>query len=190
MKAQSSTRLLDWLDERVRVNLDLINALESLTDARLRQTPASGGWNALQAVEHVNSWNRGYLERVSAALRDHRTTSAAYFSSTWIGNYFATMLKPGPESKKIATLKSFNPQGQQLDRRVLATFRRQTAELQRLLGEARRADLNRIRIKTVLTSLIKMRLGDVLRMMVYHDWRHLEQACRAAGVPVREMAEV
>jgi hypothetical protein len=40
-------------------------------------------------------------------------------------------------------------------------------------------NLTEVKIPTALTFLIKMRLGDVLRMMVYHDWRHVEQAERA-----------
>ena len=185
MKTTSSTELLDHLEARHAENLRLLNLLRELPDDRLRQQPAAGGWNALQAIEHLNIWTAGYLDRIDEQLRSHGTRAKPTFRSTRIGNFFVKMSKPGPETMKIRTLKAYDTKGRSLDGTVLETFLRNHARLGDLLQRARLADLTEIRITTFLTSLIKMRLGDTLRMLVYHDWRHLEQACRAAGVSLR-----
>ncbi|PPK85141.1 DinB family protein [Neolewinella xylanilytica] len=189
MKARSATELLDRLEQRLRQNITLAYALRELSDTALRKRPAPEAWCALEAVEHVNIWNADYLDRLAVALDRHGTSPAPTFASSRIGNFFVGSVKPGPKTRKIPTLKRLNPVHRDLDHAVLDNWLRQAELQERILRKARTADLNRIRIKTALTSLIKMRLGDVLRMMVYHDWRHLEQACRAAGVRVDRRVE-
>jgi hypothetical protein len=48
-----------------------------------------------------------------------------------------------------------------------------------LLEAARTVDLTRTKTGISITNLIKLRLGDTLRVVVYHNWRHIEQAQRA-----------
>ncbi len=182
MKARSAPELLEALDLRHRQNIALAQDLQQLPTEGLAQRPRPNAWSALEAVEHVNIWNGDYLPRMEAVLQDHGTDPQETFTSTRIGNFFAASVKPGEKSRKIPTLKKLNPIHRDLDRRVLDHWLHNAERLTVLLEKARSADLNELRIKTVLTSLIRMRLGDVLRMMVYHDWRHLEQAGRAAAV--------
>ena len=189
MKARSTTELLDRLEARLRENITLAYALRELPESALRSRPAPEAWCALEAVEHVNIWNADYLERLSKALDQHGTSPVATFTSSRIGNFFVGTVKPGPKTRKISTLKRLDPVHRDLDHTVLDNWLRQAERQEKMLLKARTADLNRVQIKTALTSLIKMRLGDVLRMMVYHDWRHLEQACRAAGIPVGQTVE-
>ncbi len=186
MKARPTTELLDRLEDRLRKNRTLAEQLNLLPDADLQRRPAPGAWSALEAVEHLNIWSGDYLDRVEAALHDHGTRPKDSFTSSWIGNFFAASVKPGPKTRKLPTLKKLNPIHRDLTRDGLHTWLANCDRLEALLRQSRSADLKRVRIKTVLSSLIHMRLGDILRMMVYHDWRHLEQAARASGGgPVR-----
>ncbi len=179
MNPRSAPELLDRLDARLRENIALAEKLRQLPDAELQRRPSPKAWSALEAVEHVNIWNGEYLQRIAAALEDHGTSAQPTFTSSRIGNFFAGGMKPGPKTRKIPTLKRLNPIRRDLDRSVLDHWLAIATRQQQLLGQARGADLTEIIIKTALSSLIRVRLGDVLRMMVYHDWRHLEQAERA-----------
>ena len=150
---------------------------------RLRQQPRAGAWSALQAVEHLTIFDGEYLDRVGDRLREHGTSSRKDFRSSRIGGFIVKMITPGPKSKKIKTFKPFQPAGTP-DRSVLQTYREAHARLSRFLEQARNADLTGVRVDSFLTTLVKLPLGDTLKMLVYHDWRHLEQACRAAGISV------
>jgi uncharacterized protein (DUF2249 family) len=50
-----------------------------------------------------------------------------------------------------------------------------------LLEIARSKNLNRIRTSISISKLIKLKLGDTLRVVIYHNGRHLQQALRAAN---------
>jgi len=181
MKTRSATGLLDALTARAVENLSIVRQLEQCSDEELNLRPDPRAWTALEALEHLNIWSRDYLLRTEAAVADSLTQPNPEFTSSWIGNKLAVAMKPGEKTHKIPTLRKLNPRTEPrpLGREVIDTWLTNADRQQQLLGAARSVDLNRVRIKTVLTSLISMRLGDVLRMMVYHDWRHVEQAERA-----------
>ncbi|MGB3549023.1 MAG: hypothetical protein WBA17_18760 [Saprospiraceae bacterium] len=42
--------------------------------------------------------------------------------------------------------------------------------------------MNRTKTAVSITKLIRLRLGDTLRVVVYHNQRHVAQALRAAGM--------
>ena len=181
MNTRSSTELLDVLDSRAAENRSIVQRLRQLSDEELNRRPHPKAWTALEALEHLNIWSCDYLLRVEAALGSTSTRATPEFRSTWIGNQFAAGMKPGAKARKVPTLKKLNPrrQSRSLDRSVVATWLANAERQRQLLSAARSVDLNRVKIKTVLTVLLSMRLGDTLRMMVYHDWRHVEQAERA-----------
>ena len=191
MKERSAPELLDKLENRTEQNLLLARSLAQLPTERLRQRPAPGKWSALECLEHLNRLNAPYHERIAAALAEAADKPAVpTFTSSWIGNKMATSMKPVPGTKAVPTLQKMNPVGTALDRSVLDRFLADERQLKAFIGQARRVNLNRVKIRSPLAWVLRLRLGDTLRLLTYHDWRHLEQACRAAGVPVESAAEV
>ncbi len=179
MTPRSAPKLLKRLQDRHHKNISLARSLHELPDECLRQRPGPKSWCALEAVEHTNIWNRDYLARVEAALADHGTAARETFTSTRLGNFFVSSVKPSPKTRKIPTLKRLNPIHRDLDRKVLDEWLVNSGRLTAVLEEAEWANLNQVKVPTALTSLISLRLGDTLRMMVYHDWRHLRQGWKA-----------
>ncbi|WP_116108035.1 DinB family protein [Lewinella sp. IMCC34191] len=185
MKARSAPELLDRLAARVEENLLLARTLAQLSTDRLRERPAAGNWNALECLEHLNRLNAPYHDRIHAALEVAGDKPAvASFTSSWVGNKMAASMKPVPGTRPVPTLKKMNPAGATLDRSVLDRFLADERQLRAFIDRAREVDLNRVKIRSPLAWILRLRLGDTLRLLVHHDWRHLEQACRAAGVPV------
>ena len=191
MKARSAPELLHRLENRTEQNLLLARSLAQLPTDRLRQRPAPGNWNALECLEHLNRLNAPYHERIAGALADASDKPAVpTFTSSWIGNKMATSMKPVPGTKAVPTLQKMNPLGVSLDRSVLDRFVADQRQLKDFIVQARGVNLNRVKIRSPLAWVLRLRLGDTLRLLTYHDWRHLEQACRAAGVPVGEAVGV
>ena len=181
MKPRSAADLLAKLTDRVRRNLALTEGLRGLPSERLNQRPGEGRWSALEAAEHLNRYGAFYVPALRRAVDAAPPLgAAATFTSGWLGNQFAAGMKPGPRMRKVSTFPSKSPLGSALTPAVLDTLADQQRELLRILADAAGRDLTRPRVPTTIARLLTIRLGDALRTVIYHDWRHLEQAARAA----------
>lgn len=116
-----------------------------------------------------------------AATKHKKATETC--TSSWLGNKFAAGMKPGPQTKKISTFKKANPVNfsPAPGRATLTEFIRQQEETLELLGLAAGVDLTRTKTGISLSSLLRLRLCDTLRVVIYHNWRHVEQAERVVA---------
>lgn len=83
---------------------------------------------------------------------------------------------PKDSLNKMKTFKSMNPIHSNLDKKVLNEFIIQQKQMINLLNEAENVDLNKIKTSISISSLIKLRLGDTFRFVIYNNLRHIEQA--------------
>ncbi|MTB51667.1 DinB family protein [Lewinella sp. W8] len=177
MKARSSRELIDKLIDRTQSNLEVAREMLALPVDTLHLRPRPEAWNALECLEHLNRYAEYYNPEIRRRLEStkHRTQTES-FTSTRLGNYFAAGMKPGPQTKKISTFKSMNPHQDDLGVEVVHTFIKYQEDMLELLEAARSVDLTRTKTGISITNLIKLRLGDTLRVVVYHNWRHVAQA--------------
>lgn len=180
---QSTPELLAALRQRTEENLALAETYQSLTTNQLTQRPDEGGWSVLECLDHLNHYAAYYLPEIQRAISASRHPAVATFTSSLLGNYFANGMKPGPKMRKIKTFSSADPVNfsNPTDRTALAIFLRDQKEILRLLDQAATVNLTKTKTGISITNWIKLRLGDTLRVVVYHNWRHLEQAQRVLG---------
>ena len=185
MTPRNTQDLLDKLSSRVKETLATAEELANLPDAQLQQKPNPKAWNALECLAHLNHYGNYYLPEIRKRIAGtkHNTPKPTYTSS-WLGNKFAAGMKPSEQMRKINTFKSANPINfdTPADRKVIDEFIRQQKDLLDLLEKAKTVDLTKTKTGISIAPLIKIRLADTLRIVVYHDWRHIEQAQRAARV--------
>lgn len=79
----------------------------------------------------------------------------------------------------MKTFNEMNPMGKKLDKSVLETFIAQLNQMLQILETARNKDLNRIKTSISISKWIKLKLGDTLRIVIYHNHRHILQAKKA-----------
>lgn len=185
MKARSTTDLLTALTERTHENLRIAKTFLALPSAALHQRPRPESWNALECLAHLNHYGDYYLPEISKQISatKHKGQHPT-FTSSRLGNYFAAGMKPGPKTKKIKTFKNANPVNfnKELGESVITEFIRQQREMLSLLERAAKVNLTRTKTGISISNLIKLRLGDTLRVVIYHNWRHMEQAQQALAV--------
>ena len=185
MDPRNTQELLEKLSSRVRQTITAAKQLAALPDAQLQQKPHPKAWNALECLAHLNHYGDFYHPEIRRRIETskHKTPQATYTSS-WLGNKFAAGMKPGPKTRKVKTFKNANPINftTPADRSVINTFLNQQQEMLDLLELAKTVDLTRTKTSTSISRFLKLRLADTFRTMVYHDWRHVEQARRAAGL--------
>jgi len=90
----------------------------------------------------------------------------------------------------MKTFKSMNPNNSQLDASVLDTFLYQQQQLIKLLDQCENINLTKTKTAISISKLIKLRLGDTLRVVIYHNWRHVVQAKKVVELVSNKSAEV
>lgn len=180
MKIESN-KLLQDLEAKIIVVLGQIEELKRKGIETLNKKPSEDSWSALECFEHVNRYGRFYLPEMNQQILQSRHKSSDVFSSGWLGNYFAKSMIPNEDMKAINTFKSMNPNGSELNESVLKEFVSQQHELLQILEKSRNVDLSKTKTGTSISKLIKLRLGDTLRVVIYHTERHMLQAQRASA---------
>ncbi|MBC6996411.1 DinB family protein [Neolewinella lacunae] len=179
MQARNTADLLAALTRRTEENLAVARSFLALDSATLHLRPRPDAWNALECLAHLNHYGDYYLPEIrrQMATTRHRG-AAATFTSSWLGNKFAAGMKPGPAMRKISTFRSANPQNfsAAVGLPAVVEFIRQQEDLLDLLRLAAQVDLTRTKTGISISRLIRLRLGDTLRVVVYHNWRHILQA--------------
>jgi len=184
-------------DLKLRTEKVLIQAEKflSLTNDELNFRTSPESWSILECMEHLNLYGRFYLKEIQNRITENPKKSDQIFKSGFLGNYFAnSMLPPASTSrlalnnrssastskskkmKKMKTFANMNPINSSLDKRVLEEFIQQQYDMLRLLDGAKNSNLNKIKCGITITKLLKLKLGDTFRFVIYHNERHLLQA--------------
>lgn len=186
---QTRKALLNDLKAKTELVLTEAKQLLTLSDERLKNRPASDKWNALECMEHLNLYGDFYLKEIEAqVLAAAPDKNATGFKSGFLGNKFALSLKPAKADKKLNSMKTFkdkNTLNQSLSKTSIERFMKQQERMLTLLKQAENVNLTKIKTAISISKLLKLRLGDTLRVVIYHNERHLVQAKKAAEVLLR-----
>lgn len=158
---------------------------QKLSLEQLNQQPHPGAWSALECLEHLNLYGDYYLPAMQQRMDQHRLPPRHNFRSGLLGNYFANSMLPKAKLNKMKTFQDKNPAGSQLDAGALERFIQQQERLLQILEQARNTDIGRIKIPITLSKWIRLKLGDTLRFVIYHNERHIQQAQRALQVSTK-----
>ncbi|HKK80349.1 MAG TPA: DinB family protein [Phaeodactylibacter sp.] len=178
----NTTDLLADLKQRTLDNQKRAKSMLQLSEERLNQRPAPDSWSALECIEHLNRYGDFYLPEIAERIQQSAHPPKAVFKSGWLGNYFAKSMLPKEPLNTMTTFKSMDPSGSALDPSVISTFLQQQVQTLALLERAKGVGLAKTKTAISITKLIKLRLGDTLRVLIYHNQRHVLQAERAVGL--------
>ena len=170
-----SENLIQSLIEQTQAVINQVEKVRNCDSQQLtwREHPTS--WNILECLEHLNLYSDFYLPQIEKSIKISKTKSEFEFKSGRLGNFFATSMLPKDELNKMKTFKNKNPLHTALDATVIEKFLAQQKQLLELLNQSRNISLNKVKIATSLTSLLKLKLGDTFRFVINHNIRHLKQ---------------
>jgi hypothetical protein len=181
MKTASHT-LIEDLAERTRQNKAAAEEMVKLPPELLNWKSNPERWSILECIEHLNMYGDFYLPEIEQRIEHSPYKASAYYSAGLLGNYFANSMLPKEKLNKMKTFKDKNPAGSQLDSSTLHRFIEQQQKILSLLDKARQVDLTKTKTSISITNLIKLRLGDTFRVVVYHNQRHIKQAHTAIAL--------
>jgi hypothetical protein len=159
--------------------------LRPLNSEQLNRRPGYDKWSAAQCLEHLNIVGGYYLPSLKARLRLAQasgSTAGAQVRSGWLGRYFTatSQRSNGLGDNLLRRPKQFAPTGTRLTGTVVESFNRQLDELLRLLLLARQVDAGAVRVPNPLYPWLRLRLTDVLEVLVAHIQRYVKQAEQVA----------
>ena len=155
---------------------------------RCRHNPAPGAWNALQCIQHVNMTLDFMIDAIDKgmekALAAGQQPSEKYRPG-FIATRFARLLAPqdGDVKRKVKTSKKFQPEvpaGTEAE--VLEGFRTRMERVRQQVETSQKVDLNKCRVNSTISSLLKFKLGDSFPILLAHNERHIFQARKALRI--------
>lgn len=177
MKIQTEVLVTDLMN-RTKQLIREAEALKEKSEEQLNYKQHAESWSVLECLEHLNLYGRFYLPEIKKRIAEKKGKSESVFKSGWLGNYFANSMLPKAKLNKMKTFKNMNPLNSRLDKRVIDEFISQQKEMLILLEESRKVSLNKTRTAISISKLIKLKLGDTFRFVIYHNQRHMVQAQR------------
>ena len=177
MQIERNQLMEDLIARIKRANFN-VTKLKGLSLEQLNTRSQQNSWTILECIEHLNRYGDFYLPEIERQLiHGISDEGAELFKPGIIGNYFVGMIqvKKG-KVKKMKTPKEMDPIHSDLTITTIDRFLKQQDRLSALLQQAKRMDLTKTKTAISLTKMIKLRLGDTLRFVVYHIERHIAQA--------------
>ncbi len=171
-----AVELLDELIQYVNCHIEFVESLKRFSERDLQKKIDNKSWSVIECLEHINRYANFYNKEIKRQLEKSKLSKSDIFMSGYFGNKFALDMLPKDDMKKMKTFKSKNPIYSRLNsKEVVSNFLRYQKELLKLLELAKQKDLSRIKT-TITLPLLKFRLGDTFRFVIYHNERHIIQA--------------
>lgn len=171
-----SEQLIQNLIERTRININKAEKFFTLSIEKLNFKVSNDSWSILECFEHLNLYGEFYIPEIKNRIESSKTLPKENFKSGILGNYFANSMLPKEKVNKMKTFKDKNPIGSKLDKNTIELFINQQEQILILLNKSREVDLNKTKTAISISKLIKLKLGDTFRVLVYHNERHIVQA--------------
>lgn len=167
--------LLDDLIIYTRNHLAFLNDLDKIQYEKLNERLSVDSWSVLECLQHLILYGDFYLPEIEARINRSNTKSKVDFKPDILGNYFAKSMFPKEKLNKMKTFNSMNPIGVALDKSVVTTLKFQLEKMLDLLATSKHVDLNKVKTSVSISPFIKLKLGDTLRIVIYHNERHIKQ---------------
>lgn len=171
----ASKELIKNLIERTHKYIDQITPFNSWDEDKLNWKQDPQSWSILECLEHLNLYGDFYLPEIEHRISASDSTPVTSFKSGILGNYFATSMLPKEKLNKMKTFKDKNPAGSNLDKQTITRFLDQQKITLELLDKSNSVNLNKTKTAISISKWIKLKLGDTLRVVVYHNERHMAQ---------------
>lgn len=162
---------VDRIEPRTRV------AVAGLPESRFREVPPDGGWSVAQVFEHLCIVNAAYLDGplpVAFAKAKQRGPARRPWKPSFVGGWLTRSLVEGGKTMPTPTPWRAGPAARE---HVVDEFLAGVARLRALVVAADSLDLS-VGLPSPASALIRLNLGDALRVAVVHCHRHLAQAER------------
>ena len=178
----TTKELFDIVTQITQENIDNVNkAVKKLNDSQLNWVPNPGVWSIAQVLAHLNEYGNYYHPVFIKRIEGTRFTSTKEaFISSPLGRSAWKSMKLGNAKnvkRKFKSPRDYNPMLNKslVTGNELETFLSQQDELVQILEKAKTVNIRRVKVPISISKIVRLRLGDALLFVVYHNQRHVQQ---------------
>lgn len=174
--------LIQILTNITQENTDNVKKFTAkLSDDQMKWRPNPGIWSVGEVLAHLNEYASYYHPTIQSKIKTTRFTSTKEeFMSSPLGRSAWKSMKLGKAKnvkRKFRAPKGQNPtlhpelvKGTEID-----DFLGHQADMLALIEDAQTVNLRRVKIPISISKIVRLRLGDALLFVVYHNQRHVQQ---------------
>jgi hypothetical protein len=167
----------------------LENEINQLSEVQKKWKPNAISWNIDEVCAHLNSYAAYYnkvmrfkISKTKFLAKRETFISSPLGKATWMSIKLGNVQNV---KRKLKSPKMYNPSIE----KVLVKgnddllFTKYQKELLTLLDDASKVSLRKVKIPIAIARLVRLRLGDALMFVIYHNERHLQQIKNIVNSP-------
>ncbi len=182
MKGVLSDELIANLKGITQENLSFVQKkCVHLGEQQMIWRSSSTSWSIQEVLSHLNSYSEYYNKLILSKIRrkKHKNAKEQFISSP-LGRSAWRSMKLGRANnikRKFQATKNYNPTTNPdlLDEHSVENFIHSQEEMLTILDKAKEVNLKKIKIPMSISKIIRLRLGDALMFVIYHNERHIQQ---------------
>ncbi len=152
-----------------------------LAPNQLNWSPTASSWSISEILGHLNAYTVFYNASLTERLNTTRhTTPSESFLSSPLGKSAWKSMKLGKEhniKRKFKSPKNFNPRLETslLSEHLVEDYIQLQNDFQVIVENSKNFNLRKVKTVISISKIVKLRLGDVLLFIAYHNERHIHQ---------------
>lgn len=178
----TALELIKVIKEITEDNIQQVNRLVSkMSESQLNWNQNPGVWSVAQVLAHLNAYANYYHPTLIKKMEGTRFTNVKEdFVSSPLGKSAWKSMKLGNAKnvkRKFKAPKGYNPYTETtlVTGNEVTTFLESQQELLQIADSAAQVNLKRIKIPISISKIVRLRLGDALLFITYHNERHIQQ---------------
>lgn len=179
----TTIQLVEELKGITQRNIDLLKARFShLSDQQKNWKKDSESWSINEVFAHLNQYAEYYHSTIAKKLERTRFREPKdVFISSPLGRSAWKSMKLGHAQnikRKFKAPKNYNPNlhPELVTGKDLENFEKGQEELLSIIDRSTQVNLRKVKIPISISKIVRLRLGDALLFIVYHNERHMQQA--------------
>lgn len=179
----TTAELINELKQITLTNIELIKKKFShLNDQQKNWRKDSESWSINEVFAHLNEYARYYHPTFSSRIEKTRFNEPRdIFISSPLGRSAWKSMKLGNAKnikRKFKAPKNYNPTNisNLVTGKDIENFEAGQHELLNIIENASKVNLRKVKVPISISKIVRLRLGDALLFVIYHNERHMQQA--------------
>jgi len=151
---------------------------DGLSQSQFNWHPTPGSWSLGQCFDHLNITAKKYLDNLEAAIAAARSggqLGEGPYVYGFLGRMFQRMTLP-PVKRRFSAPAVFRPAADKKMDAVVNEWSQVHDRMKKVIESANGIDLQRVKVASPASNLLKISLGMGFWILTAHEKRHLWQA--------------
>ena len=183
LEKMTTVQLIEELKRITQSNIDLVKQkFSALNEQQKNWRKDHDSWSINEVFSHLNEYTAYYHAAFSSKIESTRFREAKeVFISSPLGRSAWKSMKLGNAQnikRKFKSQRSYNPTYNPtlLSANAITKFEKNQQELLQIIDLAATINLRKAKIAISISKIVRLKFGDALLFVVYHNERHLQQA--------------